>query len=34
MGQQLRPTTVEECRQVTANEATDLLVEYARKEGN
>ena len=31
---QLIPATVSECRQVTAKEATDLVIEYARKEGD
>jgi cysteine synthase len=32
--QQLQPATIQECRQVTAKEATDIIVEHARKEGD
>lgn len=32
--EQLIPATIAECKQVTAKEATDLIVEYARKEGD
>lgn len=31
---QLLPATISECRQVTAKEALDIVVEMSRKEGN